>query len=83
MYKRQNIMSLLRDMNPCHTTEYFCLATKVLTKLEFYHVVRHCVNVCDIIFSTYDKFLACDVTSLIYCLAGTGDLLGKYALRVL
>ena len=35
--------------------------------MEFYHVARHCSNVCDIIFSAYDKFLTCDVTSLIYC----------------
>ena len=55
--------------------------------LEFYHVVRHYLNVCDTIFSAYDKFLACDVTSLIYCfldhIAGTGHLLSKHALVIL
>ena len=40
---------------------------KVLTEREFYHVAQHCLNICDLIFSAYDKFLACDVTSLIYC----------------
>ena len=41
----------------------------------------------DIIFSAYDMFVTCDVTSLIDCLfrsiAGTGDLLGKHALGII
>ena len=53
-------MSILRNMKLMPRDRI----TKVLTYLEFYHVARHCLDLCDIIFSAYDKFLACDVTSL-------------------
>ena len=33
-------------------------------------MARHCLNVCDIIFSAYDKFLGCDVRSLTLKVAG-------------
>ena len=51
----------------------------------FYHFPRHCLNVCDIIFSACDKFLTCDVTSLklFRSMAATGDLLSKHALGIL
>ena len=56
MYESHNLMSL-----------FSCHETKVLTQLEFYHVAQHSSNACDIIFSAHNKFLACDVTNLIYC----------------
>ena len=51
-------VSLLRDVK-------LMSRDKSVDLTGVYHVVRHYLNVCDIIFSTYDKFLACDVTSLI------------------
>ena len=58
MYKSHNIMSLLRDMKLMSRDKNADLTG------VFYHVARHYLNVCDIIFSVYDKFLACDVTRL-------------------
>ena len=43
--------------NSYRAREYLCHATTELTELEFYHVARHCLNVCDIIISAQDKFL--------------------------
>ena len=54
-------MSLLRDMKLVSRDTTFCHATKVSTLLEFSYVARHCLghclNVCDVIISGYDKFL--------------------------
>ena len=45
-----------RDKNVDFTGVLSCRVTKMLTLLEFYHVARHCLNACDIIFSACDKF---------------------------
>ena len=52
-------MSLLRDKKLMSRDKSVNWSLSCRTTLS--------VNVCDIIFSAYDKFLACDVTSLIYC----------------
>ena len=71
MYKSHNIMLLPRDIKLMSRDRMFCRAAKVLTLLKFCHVGRHCLNVCDIIISAYDKFLSCDVTGLILLLFRT------------
>ena len=52
-----------------------------------YHVVRHYFNVCDIIFSAYDKVSSMwrhkPNLLLFRSIAGTGDLLSKHALGIL
>ena len=53
MYKSHNIMSLLHDMKLVSSDRIFLSRDKSVDS-----------NVCDLIFSVCDKFLACDVTSL-------------------
>ena len=78
-------MSLLRDMK-CMSRDRIFLSRDKSVDLIGVLSCRETLNVCDIIFSAYDKFLACDVTSLVYCyfrfIAETGDLLSKHALGI-
>ena len=66
--KSHNIMSLLRDMKLTSRDNIFLSRDNIFLSRDksvdlngFYHVARLCLNVCDIILSAYDKFLACDV----------------------
>ena len=63
MYKSHNIMSLLGDMKLMSGDRIFLSRDK---SVDLTGVLPY-LNACDVIFSGYDKFLTCDVTSLIYC----------------
>ena len=87
MYKSHNIMSLLRDMKLMSRDRIFLSRDKSVDLIGVYHVARHYLNICDKIFSAFDKFSQ-QVTSLAYLLllrsiAGPGDLLSKHALGIL
>ena len=87
MYKSHNIMSLLRDIKRMSRDRIFLSHDK---NVDFTGVLLCCATLFECLrhnhLSLYDKFLACDVTSLIYCFldpAGTGNLLSKHALGIL
>ena len=54
-----HIISILRDIKLVSRNKSVDLA-------ESYYVRQRCLNVSNMIISAYDKFLWCDVTSLIY-----------------
>ena len=60
-------MSLLRDMKLMSRDRIFLSLDKSVDLTGVLSCRETLLNVCDIIISAYDKFLACDVTSLIYC----------------